>query len=100
MSAHRPDVIQTVFGPLRLDLAVLGLEGGCQLTALSPHAWGVSSSTPGHPRHLVTRDPGDLFYRCDCEAGSHDRECRHTALVLLVEATGAVPAIHPGTPLR
>ena len=90
--------IASVLGPLRADLAIAALEAGVQLRRLGADAWHVTSSQPGREGYAVRRDPGDLFYICDCPAGQHARACRHVALVQLVEATGAVEPIAPAVP--
>jgi hypothetical protein len=95
---HPEEPIQCVLGPLRMDLATRAIEAGCQVLRVDARAWHVTSSEPERVGYLVTRDPADLHYVCECEAGQNDLDCKHAALVLLLEATGAVIPILPPLP--
>jgi hypothetical protein len=98
---HAPQApIATVLGPLRADLALAALEAGVQVQRVDAYCWSVSSSAASRQGYHVTRTADDLGYACTCQAAANDLECRHAALVMMVEATGAVEAIRPPVPGR
>ena len=97
---HAPQPpIPTVLGLCRADLALAAVEAGVQMRRVDHYCWAVTSSHHGS-EYRVTRDPDDLHLLCSCQAASHGIDCRHAALALLVEASGAVEAILPAPPER
>jgi hypothetical protein len=65
-------------------------------------SWVASASPPGlaHAVSVDDRGRGTPVYRCDCEAGVHERPCRHAAAVFIakVEHAGRGTARVTGTP--
>ena len=62
---------------------------------VSARDWMVASST-GRGEYRVTVDGAEV--RCGCPAGSHGRNCKHSALVKVLDASGAVPIPAPTRP--
>ena len=63
------------------------LNQGIKARRVSPRCWMVTSSD-GQREYEVCPDGA---IRCQCPAGTHNRPCKHLALVEVLAASGAVP---------